>query len=253
MALNIGTTSVVLTLLNNHQRTNNNLAVTTERLATGRRINRGTDDPAGLIAAEQLRGDLVDINAQIRVNSSLQLQTNIQQQGRQIASDVLIDVRGLIVEAANLSSSDEQRQAIQQQIDSSLDSLDTLGATTGFSLPAELRSLGSSGANNVVSGDPGAAIEVLDEQLSSIHQASAAAGAYQRYTLDVNRRLAEDKAVATAQALSLQEDADFARESSNLVRSKILNEASIQTIALAQNLQREGTNLLFSALRNSSF
>ncbi len=248
MGLNIGATSIQLTLLNNNKRTNEELGRATERLATGLRINRASDDPAGLIGAEKLRGDLVDLSAQLRANSSLQRQTNVQQQGRQIASDVLIEVRGLIVEASSLSSSDEQRQAIQQQIDKSLDALDTLGSISGFAIPTELESLRISGSNNVVDGDAAEAIEVLDEQLSTINQASAAAGAYQKYTLDVNQRLAEDKAVATAQALSLQEDANYAQESSNLVKSQILTEASIKTIALAQKLQREGTALLFDAL-----
>jgi flagellin len=225
------------------------LGRTFERLATGRRINRGSDDLAGLIGAIQLRGDLVDLRAQTRVNNTLQFRTNIQQQGRQIASDVLIEVRGLIVEASNLSSSDEQRQAIQQQIDQSLDALDTLGSISGFAIPAELDSLRTGGSNNVVDGGAAEAIEVLDEQLSTIHQASAAAGAYQKYTLDVNQRLAEDKGVIIAQALSLQEDADYAQESANLIKSQILSEASIKTIALAQKLQREGTALLFNLLQ----
>lgn len=248
MGLNIGASSVQLSLLNNNRRINEELGRVTERLATGRRINRGSDDPAGLIGAESLRGDLVDLNAQMRVNSALQLQTNIRQMGRQIASDVLIEVRGLIVEASNLSSSDEQRQAIQQQIDASLDALDLLGSTSGFALPAELESLRSSGSNNIVDGQAAEAFKVLEEQLSTIHRASAAAGAYQKYTLDVNQRLAEDKAVAIAQALSLQEDADYAQESSNLIKNLILTEASIKTIALHQKLQREGTALLFKSL-----
>jgi flagellin len=248
VGLNIGQTSAQLTLLNNSHRTNEALGRATERLATGLRINRGSDDPAGLIGAEQLRGDLIDLAAQTSINRNLQLQTNVQQHGRQIASDVLIEVRGLIVEASNLSSSPDQLQAIQQQIDRSLDSLDSLGSISGFSIPAELETLRTGGSHSIVEGDAAEAIEVLDEQLATINQASAAAGAYQKYTLDVNQRLAEDKAVATAQALSLQQDADYAQETSNLIKSKILSEASIKTIALAQRLQREGTNLLFDTL-----
>ncbi len=248
MALNIGATGIQLTLLNNNRRTSEGLGRATERLATGLRINRGSDDPAGLIGAEQLRGDLIDLGAQTRINSTLQLQTNVQQQGRQIASDVLIEVRGQIVEASNLSASEEQTEAIQQQIDLSLDALDTLGSISGFTLPAELETLRTGGSNSIVDGNTAEAIELIDEQLSTINQASAAAGAYQKYTLDVDQRLAEDKAVATAQALSLQEDADYAQETSNLIKSEILSEASIKTIALAQRLQKEGTNLLLDTL-----
>jgi flagellin-like hook-associated protein FlgL len=89
---------------------------------------------------------------------------------------------------------------------------------------------------------------VLDEQLATIIEAAAAAGAYQKYTLDVNQRLAEDQAVATAQALSLQQDADYAEESSNLVKSQILTVASYDTLTLAQRLQHEGLSKLFSGL-----
>ena len=36
-----------------------------ERLSTGLRINRGSDDPAGLIASENLRSEKAAINAAI--------------------------------------------------------------------------------------------------------------------------------------------------------------------------------------------
>ena len=248
MGLTVGSTSIQLTLFNNNARTNAALGRATERLATGLRINHGSDDPAGLIAAERLRSDLVQFSAQTRANNAERSQINIQQSGRQIASDVLIRVRGLVVEAADGSTSTEQKQAIQSEIDASLDSLRTLGAISGFDIPAELEVLRQGGSANVVNGDAAAATAVLDEQLSTIHQASAAAGAYQKYTLDVNQRLAEDQAVATAQALSLQADADYAEETSNLVRSQILTQASYNTLNLAQQLQREGITTLFNAL-----
>lgn len=100
----------------------------------------------------------------------------------------------------------------------------------------------------MVEGDAVAAAAVIDEQLSTIHQASSAAGAYQKCSLDVNQSLAEDQAIATAQALSMQQDADYAEESSNLVKNQILTQASYNTLVLAQNLQREGIALLFDSL-----
>ncbi len=248
MGLTVGSTSIQLTLFNNNARTNAALGRATERLATGLRINRGSDDPAGLVSAEQSLGDLVQFSAQTRANSALQSQIDVQQRGRQIASDVLIHVRGQVIEAADGSTSNEQKQAIQSEIDASLDSLRTLGAISGFAIPAELESLRLGGSANVVDGDTAEATAVLDEQLSTINQASAATGAYQKYTLDVNQRLAEDQAVATAQALSLQADANYAEESSNLVKSQILTRASYKTLVLAQKLQREGLSMLFDAL-----
>lgn len=247
MGLNIGANSFQLALLSKNKRANAGLGRATERLSTGRRINRGSDDPAGLTGAEQLRGDLVEIRAETRANSSRQLQTNVQQQGRQIAANVLREIRGLIIEVSN-SSSGEQRQAIQRLVDFSLDAIDQLGSESGFTVPAELESLRSGGANSVVDGYIAEAVEVIEEQLATINQASAAAGAYQKYSLVIEPRLAEDQAVIIAEALSLQEDADYAQESSDLLKSLVITVASTKTIALARRLQLEANTLLFDIL-----
>jgi flagellin len=248
MGLSIGADGTQLSLLNNHQKTNKLIGTATERLATSKRINSGHDDPAGLIGAEQLRGDLVEFNSQLRVVSAKRGQVQVQQSGRQIATDVLQEIRGQLIGVTGTFSNAEQRQAVQQQVDSALDAIDRIGATTGFALPDKLQSLRSGGETNIVEGDVAEAVALLDEQLSTITKASAAAGAYERYTLDVDQRLAEDQAVATAAALSQQEDASYAEETSNLVKGQILNEASLKTMVLAQNLRKEGITLLFNSL-----
>ena len=51
-------------------------------------------------------------------------------------------------------------------------------------------------------------MELLEKEISAINLASAAAGAYEKYTLDVDRQLAESRAVATASALSQIAHAD---------------------------------------------
>ena len=248
MGLSIGTAGTQTSLLYNHEQNNSFLNRSTERLATGKRINSGVDDPAGLIGAEQLRGDLLELKSQIKTTSALRGQLHIQQSGRQIATDVLHNIRGHLVEASGSLNSTNQRFAFQQEIDSALDALDRIGASTGFALPAEIHSLRSSGDNNILDGDTSQAISALDEHLATITKASAAAGAYEKYTLDVDQRLAEDQAAVTAQALSQQEDADYARETSNLIKGQILNEASLKTMILAQSLKAEGISLLFNSL-----
>ena len=42
----------------NLRKANSNLNVRLERLATGLRINKGADDPAGLIISERLRAEI---------------------------------------------------------------------------------------------------------------------------------------------------------------------------------------------------
>ena len=49
----------------NLARSNADLALRLQRLATGLRINRGADDPAGLIVSERLRSELRGITQAI--------------------------------------------------------------------------------------------------------------------------------------------------------------------------------------------
>ena len=205
----------------------------TERLATALRINRAQDDPAGLIAAEQLRGDLLELRGRQRATAAERRQLNIQQSGRQVTVDTLQSLRGRVVEAADGTLSDEQRQAIQYEIDQALTGLDSLSATVGITLPADLEQLRSGSAANVVDGDPALAAQVLDEQIAEVNRARAEAGAYERYTLDIDERVAAEQSISTAAALSDIVDADFAEESSNLIRAQILDQSALRTLLIS--------------------
>jgi len=114
-------------------RSNGQLQTSLTRLSTGLRINSGKDDPAGLIASENLRRDITAANKAV---------TNSERAGQLIAtadsalgqvSNLLNDIRGLVVEAANSGAlSDEQVSANQLQIDSSLEAIDRIAQTTTF-------------------------------------------------------------------------------------------------------------------------
>ena len=104
-----------------------------DRLSSGLRINRGKDDPAGLIASENLRRDITSANKAI---------TNSERAAQLIAtadsalgqvSNILNDIRGLIVESANDGAlSPEQIEANQLQIDSSIDAINRVAQITNF-------------------------------------------------------------------------------------------------------------------------
>ena len=85
----------------NLARTGIDLALHLERLSTGLRINRGADDPAGLIVAERLRSEVLGISQ--AVTNSERASSVIATTEGYLAevSDLLNSIRGLIVEAAN--------------------------------------------------------------------------------------------------------------------------------------------------------
>src|SRR5258707_5794809 len=114
-------------------RSNSQLQEALTRLSTGLRINSGKDDPAGLIASENLRRDITSANTAI---------TNSLTAGQLIAtadsslgqiSGLLNDIRGLAVQAANTGVlSDDQVAANQLQVDSSLEAIDRIAKVTTF-------------------------------------------------------------------------------------------------------------------------
>lgn len=114
-------------------RSNADLQEALVRLSTGLRINVGKDDPAGLIASESLRSDIIATERAI---------TNSERANQLIAtadsalgqvSDLLNDIRGLVSEAANTGPTSERQIAANQlQVDSSLEAIDRIAQITTF-------------------------------------------------------------------------------------------------------------------------
>jgi flagellin len=129
--INTNVTSLVSRI--NLSKANGDLQVSLNRLSTGLRINTGKDDPAGLIASESLRSDIVSINRAI---------SNTQQADGLVAttegalsqiSKLLNDIRGLVTESANTGAlSSEQIAANQLQVDASLEAIDRIAGSTSF-------------------------------------------------------------------------------------------------------------------------
>ena len=112
---------------------NNDLNSALTRLSTGLRINSGSDDPAGLIAAEALRSEITGLGKAItNTQRASQIISTADSALGQVGS-LLNDVRGLVTEAANSGAlSNEEIAANQLQIDSSLEAIDRIAQTTTF-------------------------------------------------------------------------------------------------------------------------
>ncbi len=114
-------------------RNNSDLQTALARLSTGLRINSAKDDPAGLIASENLRRDITVTNKAI-TNSERASQLIATTEGAlgQV-SNLLNDIRGLVTEAANSGAlSDDQIAANKLQVDSSLEAIDRISQVTTF-------------------------------------------------------------------------------------------------------------------------
>ena len=241
---------------------------TLERLATLRRINRGSDDPAGLIAAAELESELAAIEAAQRNSARADAVLAVADSALGQVGALLNTIESSSLAAAGDTASDAEKAAYQQQIDAALEAIDRIGATTSFagrnlldgsaselsfsisadpaeavsvSLPqvstgtlggesGTLRDLASGGAASVSASQPSTAIEIVRQARSGLQSARAAVGAFQALTLESSRTVPSQSAVQLTSALSSIRDADVAVETSRLVRSQLLSNAAFFSV-----------------------
>jgi flagellin len=112
---------------------NKALTISLERLSTGLRINRGKDDPAGLIASEALRSEKMAISGAIKNAERAEQVVNVAEGGLQEIANLMVELQGLVSESANEAGlSEEEKAANQLQIDSILQTIDRLANSTSF-------------------------------------------------------------------------------------------------------------------------
>src|SRR5678815_699185 len=129
----ISTTVPSLVSSANLARSSQELDVRLQRLSTGLRINRGADDPAGLIISERLRTDIKGNDQGIKNAERASSVIATTEGSLSEVSDLLNSIRALIVESANTgANSAEERKANQLQIDSAIDSITRISNTASF-------------------------------------------------------------------------------------------------------------------------
>jgi len=129
----INTNVAALTAQRGLERSQKGLNDTLQRLSTGLRINRGADDPAGLIASEGLRSEISGLTQAID-NSQRAANVIATAEGAlgEVAS-LLLSIKSLVVEAANTGAlSPEEINANQIQVDSAIESITRIANATTF-------------------------------------------------------------------------------------------------------------------------
>src|SRR5436190_18629098 len=115
-------------------RSNNNaLSTSLERLSTGFKINRGADDPAGLIASENLRAEKTGISTAINNASRASNIVGTAEGGLNEVSSLLTELQGLVGQSASSGGlSSEEITANQLQADSILETINRIAGSTSF-------------------------------------------------------------------------------------------------------------------------
>jgi flagellin len=157
---------------------NKGLVTSLERLSTGLRINRGGDNPAGLIASENLRSEKAAISAALGNAQRAEQVVNVAEGGLQEINNLLLELQSLVGSSANEAGvSEEELQANQLQIDSILQTIDRLANATSFQGTKLLN-------GNFDYTTSGVGAEITDVSVNSA-RLSDASGSFINVTVDV--------------------------------------------------------------------
>ncbi|MEW5706875.1 MAG: flagellin [Actinomycetota bacterium] len=238
------------------------MAKTMERLSSGLRINRAADDAAGLSISEKLRGQVRGINrAAANAQDAISL-IQVAEGSLNETHSILQRVRELAVQAANDTLGTDERNAIQQEVDSLLAEIDRIANTTTYSDKKLLNGDQATtamnfqiGANNgqsiavtIATATTAAltinglcvgshtfasqAIVSIDNAITEISKQRSKLGAVQnRLEHTIANLGVNEENVAAAE--SRIRDADVAAEMVNFTRAQILSQSGMAALAQA--------------------
>jgi flagellin len=219
------------------------------RLASGRRILSGSDDPAELIASTQLDAALERLAAESEVVQRRASFAGMADGHLSQLGELSSRLQGALVAGAGAQSA-EERAAHQLEIDQIIRSMQRFASEAGAGLPAtgvddaegmqtalrdaasSLTSLLSGGAHRLEGGALEEAQRLVRDAGATFASTRGQIGSHQRYNLEARvRSLAAERENLT-DANSHIRDADFAEETSNLSRARLLTQASIRALGV---------------------
>jgi flagellin-like hook-associated protein FlgL len=252
------------------------------RLATLQRVNRGSDDPAGMIAIGQIEAELVALEQADENASRAEAIVNVADSALGQVGSLINNIRGHVVAASGNTLTNEERAAHQIEVDAALDAINRIGASTSLGgrplldgsardltflvgadmnntvsldlphvssatigiLGGTLEDFRSGGNYNLSSGNLQAAVASLSSASSQIAQARGRAGAFAKYTLDSSRNVIQAAQVNLTAAVSQIRDTNVAAETARYIQAKIRGNAALASVALAGKSKSLVANLL---------
>jgi flagellin len=243
------------------------------KLATGKRINRAADDPAGMTAVEAMNAQERTLQKKIKNLDFQRIQLDAREGGESAFAEAYLELQSLVVTAANSGAlSTEEREALQVQLDGTLQGMQYVANTTNFRgqqlfsgrniflegsitevvdgqpVTYSLKDLQRGGKLNLVNGDMALAQKVVDAAQKGSSGRRAAIGNATRDIESQQRVLMVELENLTG-ARSQIEDTDYAAETSTLVRAQLLQQSSIATREIAINLQRDTVLSLLAGVK----
>ncbi|MBZ5487658.1 flagellin FliC [Halomonas aquamarina] len=251
-------TNVTSLLVQNNLRTSQQMMQTSmQRLSSGLRINSAKDDPAGQAIANRMGAQIRGMQQAARnTNDGISLVQTAEGGLNQI-NDNLQRIRELSVQASSDTYSAQDKRSIQDEIDQRLEEIDRIAGQSSFNgikmlngarelaiqvganagdtinvrmVAMDRQALGLDGFSVLEGSATEKPMALLDEAIGKLDRQRSYFGATQNRFESVIEGL-DNAVVNLSNAQSRIQDADYAREVSNLVRAQILQQAGIAMLA----------------------
>ena len=245
------------------------------RLSSGKSINSAADDAAGLAIATRMRAKEGGLNVGARNTQDAMSALRTGDAALGSVSNILLRMRDLATQAANgtnndndIKSMDKEYQALADEIDhiagqTNFNGNKFLGGTAGKDITIQLSDASSDtmtiaaidtkaittgtlkvgGTDALDKATASGEITALDTAIQKIADERATFGS-QLNRLDHNLNNVTSQATNMAAAASQIEDADMAKEMSEMTKFKILNEAGISMLSQANQTPQMVSKLL---------
>jgi len=133
MALRINHNIVALDAWRNLTATTRKMGSTMEKLSSGFRINRASDDPAGLVISEQFRAQIAGLNRAVQNSEGSINMIQTAEGALNEINNLLVGMRELAIHAANEGFNDtSQLEADQAEINNAIATITRIADNTQF-------------------------------------------------------------------------------------------------------------------------
>ena len=137
MRINTNVSSLVAQEANKN--TSNNISSSLEKLSTGFRINKASDDASGLAIADKLRTQASSLNQAVANGNSAVSLTQIADKAMAEQSNILDVVKQKLLQAGTATTSTQGIEAISKDITKLLDQVDNIAKQTSYNGTALLQ------------------------------------------------------------------------------------------------------------------
>jgi flagellin len=236
----IVTNNSAITAYKNYSRANVGLASSAEKLATGLRINRASDDAAGLAISEMMRGQIKATNMEIQNNRNLDSAYNAADGYYQNVSDILGRMEELAVEYTDTTMSATDKANLGKEFTALQGKITSIASATynGSSIWTMVGV--AAGTSSATIGGGAAAVQAEITTLSGLRADLGAKQSVGNYSLIGLENYAENLSAAEGRI----RNTDMAKETTNFSKFQILQQSGVAMLGQANAAPQSVLRLL---------